>query len=219
MSSVGLGGKDLLPRNAFGRLKEVVQSQQFQDGIKLFAIGAAVSASKSIADAVLSAVKRFFLADATFRGRDEAYRWILLYITTHPSFQNSPRAVEVSAKPSLLIDHEAASRGLLSDGDIQATWTGVQSKDVVEGERGGQLQGKEKQPANLGVHFFPAAGQQMHFVFQGTHFWASRERQLVGDTEWDETITLSFLSLSSTPLRRLIKNAREKYEEHARGRV
>ncbi|UZJ54888.1 hypothetical protein CBS101457_004208 [Exobasidium rhododendri] len=213
----------LTPRSAIERLKELLQSQQFKDGIKLFAIGAAVSTSKSIADAVWAALKRVFVADATFRGRDEAYRWMMLYMTTHANFQKSPRAVEVSARPSLLIDYEANSRGLLSEGEIQATWTDVQGKDT---EEKAALK-KEKQDATesdhqtggIGVHFFPAPGEAMHFVYHGTHFWAKRERQLVGDTEWDETITLSFLSLSTTPLRRLIKHARQKYQEHVRGRV
>jgi chaperone BCS1 len=227
VAKVGLGSSRkstaltvLDPRSAFDRLKELLQSPQFQDGIKLFAIGAAVSFAKSSADAIWAGIKRYFLATATFRGRDEAYRWVLLFMTTHPNFQKSPRAVEVSARPSLLVDSQADSRGLLSEGEIQATWRDVQGKsyDEKETQRMAKEENEDKQ-LNIGVHFFPAPGEQMHFVFQGTHFWASRERQLVGDTEWDETITLSFLSLSSTPLRKLIKHARVMYQEHARGRV
>jgi len=218
----------LTSRSAIERLKELLKSQQFQDGVKLFAIGAAVSASKSIADAILSAVKRIFFANATFRGRDEAYRWIMLFMTTHPNFQKSPRAVEVSARPSLLVDYDAASRGLLSEGEIQATWTDVKGKatDEKEAQRLVQEEHKQEEEAeeqqeqqgNM-VYFFPAPGEQMHFVFHGTHFWSSRDRQLVGDSEWDETITLTFLSLSSNPLRKLIKYAQQMYQEHARGRV
>ena len=215
VATVGLG-QALSPRSALDRIKALVRSQQFQDGVKLFAIGAAVSASKTIADAVLGAIKRFFLADATFRDRDDAYKWILLYMTTHPHFQKSPRSVEVSARPSLLVNYETESRGLMSEGEIQATWTGVQTTDLDEK---GEEQRQSHNDSQLGVHFFPASGEQMHFVFMGTHFWARRERQLVGDSQWDDTITLSILSLSATPLRRLIKHARLAYQEHVRGRV
>jgi chaperone BCS1 len=208
------------PRSAFDRLKEVVQSQQFQDAIKLFAIGAAVSASKTIADAILSAIKRIFVANAVFRGRDEAYRWMLLFMTTHPNFQKSPRAVEVSARPSLLIDSTRAGyRGELSEGEIAATWRDVQGKDIDDDEKAEMEEQQRQKEASLGVHLFPAAGEQMAFVFEGTRFWAIRERQLVGDTEWDETITLSFVSLSSAPLRKLIKHIRQKFIDHSRGRI
>jgi hypothetical protein len=173
------------PRSAIERIKELLQSQQFQDGVRLFAIGAAVSASKSIADSILAAAKRFLFASATFRGRDEAYRWMMLYMTTHPNFQNSPRDVEVSARPSLLVDYEASSRGLLSEGEIQATWTDVQGTDtdekIVERREKQESEEEEQQAKGIGVHFFPAPGEQIHFVFHGTHFWASRQRQLVGD--------------------------------------
>lgn len=233
VAQVGIGPssptslKLLSPQSAFDRLKEVVQSQQFQDAVKIFAIGAAVSASKSIADAILAAIKRVFVANAIFRGRDESFRWILLFMTTHPNFQKSPRAVEVSARPSLLIDSRADYRGQLSEGEIYATWHDVQGKEVDETEaqhadreKAAQQQEEQRQKqAGLGVHFFPAANEQMHFVFEGTHFWAGRERQLVGDTEWDETITLSFVSLTSTPLRRLIKHIRQRFLDHTRGRI
>lgn len=221
--------KVLTPKSAFERVKEIVQSQQFQDGIKIFAIGAAVSASKSIADSIWSALKRLFVAQATFRGRDEAYRWMLLFMTTHPNFRKSPRAVEVSARPSLLIDSQVDARGLMSGGEIKSLWNSLEGKDTddddkttsqVEKKRRIELeQERQEKKDSLGVHFFPAPGEQLHFVYQGTHFWASRERQLVGDTEWDETITLSFVSLTSTPLRRLIKQARQMYQDHTRGRI
>lgn len=239
VSSVGLSGTSspstslkavLTPRSAFERVKEIVQSQQFQDGLKIFAIGAAVSASKSIADAILATIKRIFLANATFRGRDEAYRWILLFMTTHPNFQKSPRAVEVSARPSLLIDADAEARGLISEGEIRSSWSAVQDKDIDSLEDGDSIRQaqheKEQQEEmraqsgnNSGYHFFPAVEEKLHFVFEGTHFWASRQRQLVGDGSWDETINISFLSLSSNPLRRLIKHIRQQFQEHSRGRV
>lgn len=218
--------KVLTPKSAFERVKEIVQSQQFQDGVKIFAIGAAVSASKSIADSIWITIKRLFVAQATFRGRDEAYRWMLLFMTTHPNFRKSPRAVEVSARPSLLIDSQVDARGLMSEGEIRALWNPLQGKDSDEIEseldkrRKAELeQEQQEKNSGLGVHFFPAPGEQLHFIHKGTHFWASRERQLVGDTEWDETITLSFVSLTSTPLCRLIKQARQIYQDHTRGRI
>jgi len=48
--------------------------------------------------------------------------------------------------------------------------------------------------------------------------WASRARTLVGDTEWDETLSLSFLTLSSGPLKAFIAECRRQYNEYERGK-
>lgn len=57
------------------------------------------------------------------------------------------------------------------------------------------------------------------FKFQGVHVWASRQRQLVGDGAWDETLRLSFLSISTAPIRDFVSTAKSSYEELERGNV
>ena len=45
-------GGPLSPGRAIGSIKEILSSPQFQDGVRLFAIGAAVSASKIVFDSI-----------------------------------------------------------------------------------------------------------------------------------------------------------------------
>lgn len=217
----GLGGA-LSPRRAIETVKELLASPQFRDGVRLFAIGAAVSFSKVVFDAVLATIKRWFIGEAVFRGRDEAYRWILLLMMTQPGFRQAPRAVEVSTRPTLLVDQGASYRGEVNENETKEAWTSVQGKESEDMEKGTSHvspSSTDDKTAGLGVHFYPATGEKVSFTFDGVRFWASRERQLVGDESWDESIKLSYLSLSSTSLRRLIKHAKEQFQHCTRGRV
>lgn len=191
-ATTGIGS--LSPRRAIQTVKEILQSPQFQDGVRLFAIGAAVSASKVVFDAVISAAKRLLFGEATFRDRDDAYRWMLLVMMMQPSFRKTPRAVEVSTRPSLLANFEAAYSGNVNKEELGATWAEIQPQDERSGdcEKNGALvthtdaRTTRRHDDRLGVHMYPASGENVHFVFEGTHFWASRKRKLVGDTSWEE---------------------------------
>jgi hypothetical protein len=223
-SSGGIGGS-LSPKRAVKTIKDILASDQFRDGVRLFAIGAAVSASKVVFDAILTTFKRLFIGEATFRGRDEAFRWMLLLMISQPSFRKSPRAVEISSRPTLLVDLGADYRGEINEDEAKATWasvSGKESDDLEDRSSSYSLKQKtdeEENDGSLGVHFFPATGESVSFRFEGVRFWASRERQLVGDESWDETIKLSYLSRSTTPLRKLVKHAQEQYKQRSRGRV
>lgn len=216
-----LSGGPLSPRRAIETIKDLLSSPQFQDGVRLFAIGAAVSASKIVFDSILSALRRIFIGQATFRGRDEAFRWMMLLMMSQPAFRRSPRAVEVSARPTLLVDYEANLHGELNEDEIKEAWASVQGRDNDDVEKGQVQERQDEYPSmnGLGVHFYPATEETVSFTFEGVRFWASRQRELVGDESWDETIKLSYLSLSSNPLRRIIKHAREKFKQSTRGRV
>lgn len=197
---VGLSSKNdnenagnISARSMIRSIKSIVRSPQFQDGVRLFAIGAAVSYSKMIFDTVLTALKRMFMGQALFRGRDEAFRWVLLLMMSQPSFRKTPRAVEVTARPSLLIDFQADYRGEVNDDEVRATWKNIEleAEDLDYVEKGKVVDAIStsfecETHSGLGVHFYPATGESVHFVFEGTHFWAHRERQLVGDESWDE---------------------------------
>ncbi|MCO5555825.1 hypothetical protein L7F22_009370 [Adiantum nelumboides] len=214
-------GGPLSPRRAVETVKDLLSSPQFQDGVRLFAIGAAVSASKMIFDTVISTLKRIFIGQATFRGRDEAFRWMMLLMMNQPAFRQSPRAVEVTAKPTLLVDYEANMHGELNEDEIKEAWASIQGKDSDDIEKNEIQERKDEYPSmyGLGVHFYPATEETISFTFEGVRFWASRQRELVGDESWDETIKLYYLSLSSNPLRSIIKHARDLFKQSTRGRV
>lgn len=220
-SSHWFAGGPLSPGRAIETIKELLSSPQFQDGVRLFAIGAAVSASKLIFDSIFTALKRIFIGQATFRGRDEAFRWMMLLMMSQPSFRQSPRAVEVSARPTLLVDYEANIHGELNEDEIREAWASVQERDSDDIEKGQLEERQDEHPSmrGLGVHFYPATEEMVSFTFEGVRFWASRQRELVGDESWDETIKLYYLSLSSNPLRRVIKHARNLFKQSTRGRI
>jgi len=69
-----------------------------------------------------------------------------------------------------------------------------------------------------GPYYFPVPSQTFSLYFKGVKIWALRERQLVGES-WEESIHLSFLTLSSKPTRDFIQTVKEEYQSFERGKV
>ncbi|CAO1622661.1 unnamed protein product [Parajaminaea phylloscopi] len=193
-SEVGLGPKRRLnSRSAIQLLRDIVESPQFWEGIKVFGIGAAIAASKWLFDVALGFVKSLVLSRAVLRGNDEPYQWAMHYITQHNNSWDNAREVEVSTRARL------ASYG--SGPDV------------------------EEDPAHSddsrlkGVHLYPVESASIHFTFKGVHVFATRVRSLVGESSFEETLNLSFLTLSASTIRDFISTARHAYEASERGRI
>ncbi|CAO1631685.1 unnamed protein product [Sympodiomycopsis kandeliae] len=205
-TEVGIGApRPFSPRSVVRLLQDVVQSPQFWDGIKVFGIGAAIAGSKWVAESVWESFKSLVLARAVFRGEDDTYQWVMHYLTQSGSWSAKARDVEILCRPGLSAYESSASE----DGNGgEAGFKGRRSN-----ASGGAL-GLPK-----GVNMFPLESTSLHFVFHGTHVFAVRNRKLVGDSQWEETLNLSFLTLSSSVIRKFIAVAKQSYDENQRGKV
>lgn len=74
-------------------------------------------------------------------------------------------------------------------------------------------------PSKDGPFYFPIPSQLFSVNFKGTKIWASRHRELVGDTSWEESLRLTFLTISNKPTRDFISSAKQSYLEYERGKV
>ncbi|PWN20083.1 P-loop containing nucleoside triphosphate hydrolase protein [Microstroma glucosiphilum] len=194
-SQVGLQRSLPLRRNIVQLFQDILTSPQFWDGLKVFGVGAAIAGSKWIAESALAAVKSLVLSKAVFRGGDEAFDWVMLYLTRYGQWSHTAREVEILCRPKL----------------------GGTSHDEGGEEAGAKALSVGKDGLK-GVHFYPVESSSVHFTFEGVHVWASRSRTLVGEG-FEESLTLSFLTFSSRTIRRFLTQAKESYDTHERGRV
>lgn len=117
----------------------------------------------------------------------------MLYITRHNSqWEERAREVEVSTSSRL------SSRYDSEDASVE----------------------RENEASGLkGVHLYPVDSCSIHFVFKGTHVFATRSRNLVGDGNFEETLNLSFLTISPATIREFLSAARHAWEVSERGRI
>lgn len=206
--TVGLPAvRPLNGRSIVQLLKDIFQSPQFWDGIKVFGVGAAIAGSKWIAESAWDAIKSLFLAKAVFRGGDDTFQWAMHYLTSTGQWSEKARDVEILCRPGLASqDPNDPEDGSAGDRD-----------SLQRGRHRTSKGGATDLPK--GVNMFPLESTSLHFVFQGVHVFAVRDRKLVGDSQWEETLSLSFLTLSSAVIRRFIAVSKQSYDEHQRGKV
>lgn len=205
---LGLGVKrPFSGRSILQLLKDIFTSPQFWDGIKVFGVGAAIAGSKWIAESAWDAIKSLVVAKAVFRGDDVTYEWVMHYLTQTGRWSEKARDVEILCRPGLTSHHDAGSEDGQDGGTIS----------LQRGRRAGSSRDALGLPK--GVNMFPLESTSLHFVFQGVHVFAVRERKLVGDSQWDETLSLSFLTFSAAVIRRFIAAAKNSFDEHQRGKV
>lgn len=202
-----------------GLVRSLLKSSSLsRDGLKMLLTGAALSTSTSIVQYVfgmirtllIDTIKRLFLCTAVFNGCDDAYRWMLTFMSTHPNFQKASRFEVTSRPPFTKIDQNAIHGHYGSDHD-EITLLNPQDLE------GSQSVIKESRRA---YYFSPADQQNLHFVHQGTHFWASRIRKEVRFGPSTEYISITYISLSgSQSIRKLLARAREQYEKTLQHKV
>jgi chaperone BCS1 len=72
----------------------------------------------------------------------------------------------------------------------------------------------ENEDDNVEILLKPAPNVSMHYVFQGTHFWAKRYRRESTEGRITESIHLTYYSFRSDPLRQLVLEARRLYKAY-----
>lgn len=209
-TSLSLTGRPFGGRTILTLLGDVFKSPQFWDGIKVFGVGAAIAGSKWVAESIWDSLKRLVLARAVFRGGDDTHQWVMHYLTRTGHWSTHARDVEILCKPGL------TSESIEEEEDGGASGKGTLQRGTRGGGGGGNavVLGLPK-----GVNMFPLESTSLHFIFEGKHVFAVRDRKLVGDSQWEETLNLSFLTWSSAVIRRFIAVAKLSYDEHQRGKV
>ncbi|EPQ28082.1 uncharacterized protein PFL1_04409 [Pseudozyma flocculosa PF-1] len=189
-------------------LRELFSSSQFRDGIKFFAIGAALSTTKSILNYVWSNVRRLFLHKAVIRDTDPAYQAVLRYVVDAGAWSKSARDVEVSSYPRMPYDYVR---------DEDDGGTGGELVDLDSVELG--INGDTHRKSETRVHFFPLATDSFRFSYEGTPVWCTRKREQIGDSNFQDTLELNFLTFSRQPLRRFFVEARVTFSQYNSGKV
>ncbi|KAN0062980.1 hypothetical protein ACQY0O_004805 [Thecaphora frezii] len=198
----------LSPARAVDAIKELFNSPQLRDGIKFFAIGVAISTTRSLLNYIWSNVRRLFIRKAIIRDSDPAYQAVMRYVIETGAWSKSVHDVEVSSFPRMPYDY------VRDDDDVGS---GGEAVDIDELQLGVTVDSHNKSETR--VHFFPLATDSFHFTYEGVHVWSTRRREQIGDSNFQDTLELNFLTLSSRPLRRFFVEARLLYSQFSSGKV
>ncbi|KAL6756916.1 BCS1 N terminal-domain-containing protein [Haematococcus lacustris] len=73
-------------------IAESLQQNQFaQGGLVLAAVGLLAAAAKSLGEVAIEYTQRKLFVQMEIDSRDDAYRWMMVWLAQHPSFRDSPR--------------------------------------------------------------------------------------------------------------------------------
>lgn len=123
----------------------------------------------------------------------------MTYLTRHGQWSEKAREVEILHRNRLSSAGESESA---LEQATRLSERGASSNDPLRG-----------------VNFYPLASTSVHFTFEGYHCWATRSRSLVGDSSFEESLALSFLTFSPNTMRRFIAHVKTAYDSYERGKV
>lgn len=201
-------------------IRQLLLSQKVWNYLKGFAIGASLSNSLWLRDLIWQRIKGLFFAKAVFRDGDLPYDWVKRYIAKRQSSFKG-RDVEVSEKGDSRSDSDDEDD--YSDDEDEAEQDHEHEHEPehigTTGRRGSVIVSEAHGPLPSDVALFPLDSARFHFVFDGVHVFAVRERQLVGDGNWEETLTLSFLTWKRSVIGKFITEAKAAYDMKRVGKV
>jgi hypothetical protein len=181
-------------------------SNQFvAGGIALGLLGAALAAARSLLAFGLEAAARRVIVTAEVDSRDDAYRWLMLWLSRQPGFRES-RCVSVHTS---LANTFGSTPPPASDNGS---------------DNGSGGDGSAGSAAAARVTYLPAPGTHL-LRFQGRWFAVSRRRapgspQLAANARLlVETLRLAAFGTSRAPLEALIAAAAAEYERAAAART
>lgn len=181
------------------------------NGFKMLIFGALLSRvpslihkfSTSLRALIWNTIKKFFIYKMIFNDRDEAYDWMLLYLTLHPAFLKSS-SFQVSTKSPI------AQYGNLDFDRVSQSIEEQQERALFGGSTQYDTDLEHKRLKN-DRFFFKPSDEEIRFVLQGTHYWARKVVMTDSNERSVEQIVVSSVSLSAKPLRNLVKHVRQQY--------
>lgn len=187
-------------------LKVFQPSELSRNGLSVLLISALLSSTTSLVPFLVRIVKSFvmtrirgfkknLLCKCIVKDQDIAYSWITSFILSHPKYQNT------------------ASFELTSKAKYWHKGTDDEDEDEVEEEKSleSMIKDSKKKSSKDNFYFTASEDEPLHFVFEGTHFWASRHTidENRSGSRQSSYIVLSYASLSREPLRKLVIHAQE----------
>ncbi|KAG8819120.1 hypothetical protein FRC17_010602 [Serendipita sp. 399] len=166
-----------------------------KDWVKLFALGTVLETVRRFAGSIWSAILDSFFLTATFESNDDAYSWLMIWISRQPIWKRA-REVHVSTQSWGITVSDFTTRGI-----------------SVPGE------GNDDTGARRSLHFLPSFGLSQSFWYRYHWMRVTRMRRALNDTDTTETLTIRILARSQDVLYKLLVEAKQMYEKEEQHRV